>query len=64
VKAILVVQDNSQEGFVDVDLAVVLNEAQFPEFIHEKIDPRSCCACPSPKFYPRRKWQDSLFATA
>jgi hypothetical protein len=29
---------------MDVDLAVVLDEAQFPEFVHEKIDPRSRCA--------------------
>jgi hypothetical protein len=35
----LLVQDNTQEGIVDVDLAVVLDEAQFPEFVHEKIDP-------------------------
>jgi len=33
------VKDNTQEGIVDVDLAVVLDEAQFPEFVHEKIDP-------------------------
>jgi hypothetical protein len=32
------VQDNIQEGIVDVDLAVVLNEAEFPEFVHEEID--------------------------
>ncbi len=35
----LLVQDNAQEGIIDVDLAVVLDEAQFPEFVHEKIDP-------------------------
>src|SRR6267154_2047480 len=35
----LLVKDNTQEGIVDVDLAVVLDEAQFPEFVHEKIDP-------------------------
>jgi hypothetical protein len=40
----LVVQDNTQEGFVDVDLAVVFDEAQFPEFVHEKIDPGPRCA--------------------
>jgi hypothetical protein len=41
----LVVQDNTQEGFVDVDLAVVvLDEPQLPEFVHEKIDPRPGCA--------------------
>src|ERR1700687_3302902 len=40
----LLVQDNPQEGIVDVDLAVVLDEAPFPEFVHEKIDPGPRCA--------------------
>src|SRR6267143_2004657 len=40
----LLVQDNTQEGIVDLDLAVVLDEAQFPELVHEKIDPRPRCA--------------------
>src|ERR1019366_5367327 len=35
----LVVQDNTQQGLVDVDFAVVLDEAQLPEFVHEEIDP-------------------------
>src|SRR6266849_3406589 len=43
-KVELVVEDNAQEGIVDVDLAVVLDEAQFPEFVHEKIDAGPCCA--------------------
>jgi len=34
----LLVQDNAQEGIVDLDLAVVSNEAQFPELVHEQID--------------------------
>src|ERR1700691_2501463 len=34
----LVVQDNAQEGIVDVDLAVVFDESQFLEFVHEQID--------------------------
>src|SRR4029077_5484393 len=38
----LLVQDNSQQGIVDVDLAVVFDEAQFSELVHEKIDPRAC----------------------
>src|SRR6266481_3704221 len=40
----LLVQDNTQEGIVDLDLAVVLDEAQFPELVHDKIDPRPRCA--------------------
>jgi hypothetical protein len=33
------VQDDTQEGIVDVDLAiaVVVDEAQFPKFVHEKM---------------------------
>jgi len=41
---VLVVQDNTQEGIVDAKSAVVLDEAQLPEFVHEKIDPWACCA--------------------
>src|SRR5260370_38947105 len=40
----LLVKDNTQEGIVDVDLAVVLDKAQFPEFVHEKIDAGPRCA--------------------
>ena len=40
----LLVQDNIQEGSVDVETAfVVFNEAELPEFIHEKIDPGARC---------------------
>ena len=37
-------QDNTQEGSVDMQPAIILNEAQFLEFIHEKIDPGTRCA--------------------
>jgi hypothetical protein len=37
-------QDNAQERAVDLKAAVVLYEAQFPEFVHEEIDPRARCA--------------------
>src|ERR1700693_5948334 len=34
----LLMQDNTQEGRVDVEtVIVVLNEAECPEFIHEKV---------------------------
>ena len=39
----LLVQDNIQEGSVDMEPAIVSNEAQFLEFIHEKIDPGARC---------------------
>ena len=29
---------------MDLKSAIVMNEAQFPEFVHEKIHPRSRCA--------------------
>jgi len=31
----LLVQNNCQKGLVDLDFAVVLNEAQLPELVHE-----------------------------
>ena len=41
----LLVQDNTQEGTVDLNsVIVVLNEAEFPEFIHEKVDSGARCA--------------------
>ena len=33
----LFVQDKAQEGGVDVEAAIVSNEAQFLEFVHEEI---------------------------
>jgi hypothetical protein len=39
----LIVQDNAQEGNVDVEPATVLNEAQLLEFIHEQINPGASC---------------------
>jgi hypothetical protein len=41
---VLVVQDNAQEGIVDAKLAIVLDEAQLSEFVHETIDPWARCA--------------------
>jgi hypothetical protein len=37
-------QDDTEEGIVDLNLAVVLDEAQFPEFVHERIDSGARCA--------------------
>src|SRR5258708_30761386 len=36
-----VVEDDTEEGIVDVNLAVRTDEAQFVEFLHEKIDARA-----------------------
>ena len=38
----LLVQDNAQEGRINTNLMVVLDEAQFLEFIHEQIDTGAC----------------------
>ena len=35
----LIVEDNAQQRTIDVKPAVVPDEAQFLEFVHEKIDP-------------------------
>jgi hypothetical protein len=37
----LVVQDDRQKRLVDLDPAVVFDEAQLPELVHEHIDPRA-----------------------
>jgi hypothetical protein len=37
----LLVQDNTEERTVDLKAAVVMNEAQFPELVHEKVYPRT-----------------------
>ena len=37
-------QDYAEKGVVDRYSTVVMDEAQFPEFIHEQIDPRACGA--------------------
>ena len=42
-KAELLVQYHAEEGTVDLEPAVVLDEAQFSEFVHEEIDPRPRC---------------------
>jgi hypothetical protein len=43
-KTNLFVQDDTEEGIVHLNLAVVLDEAQFPEFVHEEIDSGPRCA--------------------
>ena len=35
------VQNNSQQGFVDLDFSVVFDEAEFSEFVHEEIYART-----------------------
>jgi hypothetical protein len=55
-----VVQDDSQEGIVDLKRAIVTNEAQFPEFIHEKIDPRARRADHFRQHLLRYFWEQSL----
>ena len=33
----LLVQDNGQQRLIDLDSTIVLDKAQLPEFVHEKI---------------------------
>src|SRR6267143_3350426 len=41
----LLVKDNTEEGAVDLKSAiVVLNETEFPEFVHEKVNSGARCA--------------------
>jgi hypothetical protein len=40
----LVVENNIKQRAVDLQTAVVVNETQFPEPVHEKADPRPGCA--------------------
>jgi hypothetical protein len=40
----LVVQDDIKQRAVNLQPAVVVNKAQFPEPVHEKADPRAGCA--------------------
>ena len=42
--ASLIVEDNTQERAVNVKPAICMNEAQFLEFVHEEVDPRTRCA--------------------
>jgi hypothetical protein len=44
VKANSFVRDDTEEGIVHLNLAVVLDEAQFPEFVHEEIGSGPRCA--------------------
>jgi hypothetical protein len=37
----LIVQNHVQQGTVNLDMAVVINKAQFPKFVHEKTHARS-----------------------
>jgi hypothetical protein len=37
----IVVQDHIQQGIVDLQLPVVIDESQFAELVHENIDPRT-----------------------
>src|SRR5580658_564208 len=37
-----IVQDHTEQGIVHMQTAVIIDESQFLEFIHEKIDSRPC----------------------
>jgi len=62
----LIVDDDVQQGRVDVQPTVILDEAELPEFIHEEIDARACRADPRRQNVLVDSWNDrfqlSLFA--
>jgi hypothetical protein len=35
----IVVQDYTQQGIVDLQVAIVIDEPQFTELVHENVDP-------------------------
>ena len=37
-------QHDAQERGIDLNSAVILDETELPEFVHEEIDPRARCA--------------------
>ena len=38
-RILLVVEDDTEEGTVHVDATIIVQEAQFPELIHEETHP-------------------------
>src|ERR1700720_2001628 len=40
----LLVQDNTQQRSIDLKSAVVFDESELPEFVHEEVNPWACCA--------------------
>jgi hypothetical protein len=44
IPTLLIMQNYSEKRVVDLDFAVVLDEAQFPELVHEHIHPRAGCS--------------------
>jgi hypothetical protein len=38
-----VVEDNAQDGTLDLKAAIVFDETHFLEFIHEEINPAASC---------------------
>src|SRR5450631_3050450 len=40
----LLMQKQAQQGAVDLDLAIVINQAQSAKFVHEKVDACSRCS--------------------
>src|SRR3970040_1595399 len=55
-----ILQNNSQEGSVDDELAVVLDKAQFLELVHEEIDPRTRCSDHLCQCFLRHSWNYAL----
>jgi hypothetical protein len=52
----LLVQDNTQERSIDLKSAVVLDESQLSEFVHEEVNPWACCADHLRQRFPATFW--------
>lgn len=47
----LIVKDDVQKCGMDLQFAIVFDEAQSPKFVHEVIDPRPCGAHPRRQYF-------------
>lgn len=54
-------QNDIEEGFVNTDTTVVLDEAQFAEPVHEEADARTCGSDHLSQCFLRDRWNERLW---